>query len=178
MDIKHEIYDVFKNGIYFKTTLIASLIICFLGYFRLIEWSTYIVISCTILSLMMVYISLKVIRVNCLKLFTSFFIVCCIVLFNMIPSVMWMYNSSERIDEVVPIEKKYKILYNDFNKVFVLLFDDDLQPLIIDLESEYVYDKLKFELEEKSISLEKKKIKRWYEEKTLIHYYLGEWEFK
>jgi len=92
--------------------------------------------------------------------------------------MMHDYKTAERIDELLPTEKSTKLYYNDDNKLFILFVDGMKQPLAIDRSgSSDSYNKLKADYLDKKIKVERKRIKKWYEDEVSEGYYLDGYKF-
>lgn len=88
------------------------------------------------------------------------------------------FQTAERIDETLTLDKETKLYYNDANNIFILFIDGEKQPLVIDKGgSSETYNRLKAGYLDNKMKVERKKVKTWYSDTTEVGYYLDGYKF-
>ena len=90
-------------------------------------------------------------------------------------------ETSEEINELLPMDKEATLYWNDSNQIFILMFKGEPQPLAFDSgDSGERYNRLKAAFLDNKIEIEKRKVKEWYEEEDeiVIGYYLDNYKFR
>ena len=87
--------------------------------------------------------------------------------------MMHDYYHSERIDTIIPIEP-HTVLFNDATFSIVVIFENNSHPYIKDFVEESYYTKLKSMMLDNQVSVLKKNMKHWTDDKVIVRYVIGD----
>lgn len=167
------------NDWYFRASVLCAFAIALIHVTQLFSWYTTIIATLCSLLLMMIFFNFVIPNH---KLGLSKFILSILFTFGIASYFIWntiydVYNKAEKIDEVIPLKTAITFYHNDTDKSFILVVDGKEQPLILRFNDAETYASLKNDFVNHKISVERKRVKYWYDEAPTEGYYLGDWEF-
>lgn len=179
---------------YYCSGLITSIFICILYFGNFFVWNITLYLMMTSLIGMLLFLningSLLIIgkrgsnRQNMKKLLISVFINFILIFIFSYFLVLNEYTTATKINKTIAIEKKEFDIYFYDPQSAIFLFvktdfiNDDYRPYVLYIDSVESYNTVKKQFKSGDINIERKLIKKWYDNKPSIYYYLHGYKFK
>jgi|SaaInlStandDraft_4_1057021.scaffolds.fasta_scaffold24385_2 hypothetical protein len=89
-----------------------------------------------------------------------------------ISEAIHLYKAGDVINEVVNDNVKTSLTWNNYNQIFILNIENVKQPVIAQFNNNNSYNSIKAKYLDDQITIEKRKIKAWFDETAATHYYI------
>lgn len=168
---------------YFKIGVFTSSITLIIAIFPIVDIFTILTIFFITFVVALIWIFIYIDDYNSNTTFSFIKLSAIIIIFLLITSNKLMfplidaYNKNEVVNVVLPLDENITVYYNDKNTLFIIFVKEHKQPLVLTMEKQGTYYKMKSQLLDKKIKLEKKRIKEWYDTDVEIGYYLDDSKF-